>query len=128
MDFEPVSNFADGSLATIAFPEPATTITTNVLDIPVMISWDGSYLDAHIPTNRMDVALKFIEAIDSQGRKMEAGGASWGKYSFREGSFSSWIGKNSLTSVDVKPVKLTFAIVPNVHTTFYAQPRLITSQ
>lgn len=128
MDFEPESNFPDGSLATMAFPKLSTTITTNVFDVPVTVAWDGYYLDVNIPTNRTDIALKFVSAMDEQGRKMNAGGSSWGRYNFREGHFMSWTGENSLTSIDVKPAKLTFAIVPNIHTTFYAQPRLITPQ
>ncbi|HEY4417303.1 MAG TPA: sigma-70 family RNA polymerase sigma factor [Verrucomicrobiae bacterium] len=125
MDFEPKSNFPEGCSVSVAFPRPAMMIT-NILDIPVTVSWDGKLLTAFIPQNRTDVALKFIGALDSHNRQLKAGGASWSKYSFREGDFSAWIGKNSMTSIDVKPVQFTFAIIPNVHTTFYAQPKLET--
>ena len=30
-----------------------------------------------------------------------------------------------MSIVDVRPTKVTFAVVPNIHTTFYVQPRLV---
>lgn len=124
MDFEPESDFPAESLATINLPNPSTRITTNIMNLPVTISWDGPWIDASIPTNRSDLAIRFISATDNQGEEMRNPSGSWGQYRFREGYFMTRRG--DATIMDIKPTKVTLAIVPNVHTTFYAQPRLAT--
>jgi len=126
LDFEPASGIADENLATVQLPTgrktSVTSMTTNVMGAPVTISWDGNWIDARIPTNHPNLALKFVSASDDQGEMEDAGG-SWNQYQFRKGSFMARRG-NILTSA-VTPTKVTIAVVPNVHTTFYIQPRLI---
>jgi len=126
MDFEPVSDFAVESMATVSLPKKPFTITTNVMDIPVTVSWDGYWINASMPTNHPNLALKFVNATDDQGEEVFHPSGSWGQYQFRKGSFMTR--KKNFVSMDVKPTKLTFAIVPNVHTTFYAQPKLVVDE
>jgi RNA polymerase sigma factor (sigma-70 family) len=125
MDFEPVSNLKSENLATVDLPEPGLTITTNVMDVPVTISWDGQnkYIDASIPTNRPEFALRFVGASDEQGDNITSGGGSWDQFGFHEGGVK--IVTNGYAKMDVQPTKCTLAVVPNMHTTFYAQPRLV---
>jgi RNA polymerase sigma factor (sigma-70 family) len=126
MDFQPASDFADENLATIQLPTgrktSITSMTTNVMGVPVTISWDGNWVDASIPTNQPNLALKFVSASDNQGEMQDASG-SWGQYRFRKGSFSAR--RQNLLTTAVTPTKVTVAVVPNVHTTFYVQPRLV---
>jgi hypothetical protein len=60
-----------------------------------------------------DLGLKFIDIRDEQGKSLAASG-NWGQYGFRK---HLWPTKSD-------PVIVSFAVVPNVHTIFYAQPRL----
>jgi RNA polymerase sigma factor (sigma-70 family) len=122
-DFEPVSDFAEGELATIGLPRPSSTITTNVMNVPVTVSWDGYWMDASIPTNQPNLGLRFINAANDEGENVYDASGSWGQYRFRKGSFMTRRG-NVLT-MDFKPTKVTVAVVPNVHATFYTQPRLV---
>jgi RNA polymerase sigma factor (sigma-70 family) len=124
MDFEPQSNFTAENMATVNLPRAGSKISTEVMGQPVTISWDGTWIDADMPTNRPDLALKFVGAADAQGNEMlnPSGGGS--QYRFREGDFL--VQRDGMMSmVDVRPTKLTFAVVPNIHTTFYVQPRLV---
>ena len=122
MDFQPASGFADENLATVQLPTGRkTSMTTNVMGAPVTISWDGYWIDASIPTNQPNLALKFVSANDDEGEMQDASG-SWGQYRFRKGSFMARRG--NVMTMDVKPTKVTIAVVPNVHTTFYTQPKL----
>ncbi len=123
-DFEPVSDYPVGTTATIKLPTPSSTITTNFLDVPVTISWDGYWVDVNMSTNRQDLALRFVCVTDDQGENTSEASGSWWQYSFRKGSFM-WHKGGILTVGGLKPTKITFAIVPNVHRTFYAQPKLI---
>jgi RNA polymerase sigma factor (sigma-70 family) len=124
MDFEPTSDFPGESVATVALPRPSGSLTTNVMNVPVTITWDGNLLEASIPTNRPDLALKYVAVADEQGDDIRAGGGSWGRYQFQAaGGFVTHHG-NSI-SMDGKPTKATFAVVPNLHTVFYAQPQLV---
>jgi RNA polymerase sigma factor (sigma-70 family) len=123
-DFEPVSDFAEGEVATIGLPRPSSTITTNVMNVPVTVSWDGYLLDASIPTNQPNLGLRFINAPNDEGENVyNAASASGTQYRFRKDSFMTRRG-NVLTT-DFKPTKVTVAVVPNVHATFYTQPRLV---
>ncbi len=127
MDFEMVSDFPPENIFTVPVPMRDNIPTsTNILDMPVSVSWDGYYVDVNIPTNRTDIALKYIRVTDAQGNKSSPGfgGGSWSKFGFRAGSFYQEK-RGVLTQMD-KPATITFAIVPNVHTTFYVQPRLVT--
>jgi hypothetical protein len=122
-DFEPVSDFAEGEVATIGLPRPSSTITTNVMNVPVTVSWDGYSLDASIPTNQPNLGLRFINAANDEGENAYHARASGTQYRFREDNFMTRRG-NVLTT-DFKPTKVTVAVVPNVHATFYTQPRLV---
>ncbi len=122
-DFEPVSDFAEEEVATIGLPRPSSTITTNVKNVPVTVSCDGYWLDASIPTNQPNLGLRFIDAPNDEGENVYDASGSWGQYGFRKGSFMTRRG-NVLT-MDFKPTKVTLAVVPNVHATFYTQPRLV---
>jgi RNA polymerase sigma factor (sigma-70 family) len=127
MDFEPQSDFAPKSTAAVNLPRPRSKITTEVMGQPVTISWDGTWIDADMPTNRPDLALKFVGAEDAQGNEMLKPVGSWDQYRFREGDFIVRR-EGILTTVDVRPTKVTFAVVPNVHTTFFTQARLATEK
>ena len=81
------------------------------------------FRSAKIPTNRSDIALKFINVTDDQGANGEFGAGSWWQYSFRKGDFM-FRRDNVLTMVP-KPAKVAFAVFPNLHATFYAQPQLL---
>ena len=121
-DFEPVSDFAEEQVATIGLPRPSSTITTKVMNVPVTVSWDGYWMDASIPTNQPNLGLRFINAADDEGGNAYDASGSWNQYRFRKGSFMAHRG-NVLTMV-FKPTKVTVAVVPNVHATFYTRPRL----
>ena len=124
MDFEPQSNFAAENMATVSLPRAGRKISTEVMGQPVTISWDGTWIDADMPTNRPDLALKFVSATDAQGNEMLNPAGSWNQYRFREGDFE--VRRDGVISIgDARPTKLAFAVVPNIHTTFYVQPRLV---
>lgn len=122
MDFEIASNFPTEDVVTV--PLRRTTLTTNVMGMPVTISWNGQWIDANMPTNYSGVGIKFINVTDRQGNIGTEGSASWSQHSFRAGGFYSV--KNGVYNEMGPPVTLTFAVVPNVHTTFYVQPQLLT--
>lgn len=121
MDFEPISNFSEQNLATVVFVEPTAKITTNVMGVPVEISWSNvyskwgnPYITASIPTNRTDLGLQFVSMQDDQGKDLPYNSAGWNPHGF----------SRSMEITDSKQVKVTVAVVPNVHTTFYTQPRI----
>jgi len=123
-DFEPRADFPPENTATVDLSGRSSPITTNILNVPVKISWDGSHwIDVNMPTNRPDLALKFVCVMDEEGNKSGEASGSWNQHRFRKGDFYFQNG-NVVTRV-YKPTKLTFAVVPNVHATFYAQPRLL---
>ena len=128
MDFEPVSDFPPENVFTVPLQmRQNTAMVTNVMDMPVTISWrNGSYVDAEIPTNRANLAIKYICVTDRQGNSSSSGfgSGSWSQFDFTQGSF--FTEKGGLLAQMGMPATLTFAIVPNVHTTFYVQPRLVT--
>jgi len=105
-------------------PQGGMTITTNFSNLPVSISWDADWLDVRIPTNRSDLALRFVSVEDSDGNKAINPSGSWSQHGFRKGSFM-WRKDGVLTLGGVKPNTLTLAIVTNVHATFYVQPVLL---
>lgn len=121
MDFEPISDIPSDRIATVRLPKRPSTIKTNLLNVPVTIQWDGNWMDFSIPTNRNDVAITYVGAGDDTTDEFANPSGSWGQYDFRKGDYMVWRG-GSMTSG--KPTKVTFAIVPNVHATFYVQPRL----
>jgi hypothetical protein len=122
-DFEPESDFQPENLLTVDLPPPSSTVTSNLINIPVTISWDGSWVEATMPTNRADLALKFVCVTDEEGRRTAEASGSWNQHHFRKGSFMMRSG-GSVSVGDFHLTSITFAIVPNVHTTFYAQPQL----
>lgn len=124
VDFEPVSNFAPENLLTVSLPKTRTTILTNLMNLPLTISWDGDDIEANIPTNRTDLALRFVCITDEQGRKGVNPGGNWNQHSFRMGNFMVQT-EQGLTMADLHLTTATIAIVPNVHATFYAQPTLL---
>jgi hypothetical protein len=124
-DFEPESDFQPENLLTVNLPKPSSAVTVNLMNMPVTISWDGYWLDATMPTNRTDLALKFVCVTDEQGRRTsETSGSSWSQHSFRKGGFMMRNG-GSFSIGGFRLTTVTLAIVPNVHTTFYAQPQLL---
>jgi hypothetical protein len=123
-DFEPESDFAPENLLTVNLPKPRSPLTVNLMNMPVKISWDGDWIDASMQTNRTDLALKFVCVTDDQGRRTSQGSGSWGQHQFRQGGFMMRHG--GITSMgDFRLVSVTLAIVPNVHATLYAQPKLL---
>jgi hypothetical protein len=123
-DFEPESDFAPENLLTVSLPKTGLSISTNLMNIPVTVSWNWDYLVADIPTNRTDIALRFVCITDEQGRKGINPGGSWNQHSFRMGNFFVQT-EQGLTMSDLHLTKATIAIVPNVHATFYTQPTLL---
>jgi RNA polymerase sigma factor (sigma-70 family) len=127
MDFEMASNFPPENVLTVPLPRAGSApLITNVMNVPVAISWDGEWVDAHISTNRGDFAIKFISVTDRQGNAGSGSWCtgSWSQYGFLAGHF--WVQKNGVLSQMDRLVTVTFAIVPNFHTIFYVQPRLAT--
>ncbi len=124
VDFEPQSDFPPESMATVSFSRRSASMTTNIMDVPVKISWDGSFwIHADMPTNRSDLALKFVCVTDERGNKSVHSSGSWNQHQFWKGDFAFRDG-STLTMVST-PTSMTFAVVPNIHATFYAQPRLV---
>jgi hypothetical protein len=122
-DFEPLSDLSKDSLATIQLPQPSGTVKIDLMDIPVTLSWDGHYIDASIPTNQLNIALRFVDATDLNGQNVYNASGSWSKHSFHKGSFMTQ--KAGVLTTDFKPVRVTIALVPTRHTTFYIQPRFV---
>lgn len=120
-DLEPESDFLPASLATVGLSAQPFSVTTNILNVPVTVFWDGSWVNVNMPTNRSDLALKFVCVEDDEGNQCAQGSGNWGRHHFRRGSFL--FRKAGVLTTSVSPTKLTFAVVPNVHATFFAQPR-----
>jgi hypothetical protein len=125
-DFEPGSDLPEGNVVSVPLPKRAT-ITTNVMNLPVTISWDGYWMDVQMPTNRPDLALRFVCVMDAEGERTSDASGSWNQHYFRKGSFM-WHKGGVLSMGNLRPATVTFAIVPNVHATFYAQPRLVVDE
>ncbi len=126
-NFELDSGFPDGALATVRLPQQGATLTTNIMNVPVTVSWDGHWFDASIPTNNPDLALRFVEAEDDQGERGFNGAGSWSQYRFRYGDFM--VARNgTILASGWSPSKATFAVVPNVHVRFYTQPKLLNAR
>jgi hypothetical protein len=123
-DFEPVSDYQPEQLLTVKLPSSSSPITVNHRNVPVTITWDGSWVNVEMPTNRTDLALRFVCVADEQGRIAFESSGSWGQYGFRKGSFMMRSG-GMVTMSGFHITMMTFAIVPNLHATFYAQPRLL---
>jgi RNA polymerase sigma factor (sigma-70 family) len=126
MDFEPLSSFAETNLADINLPNgPKFSFETNLMGLPIKISWDGAWISSSIPTNNPNLALRFVSVTDTEGRKNEFSSGGDGQYESRHGDFSYRSPEGNLTMGNFKPARLALAVVPNVHVTFYAQPKLI---
>jgi len=125
LGFSPLSNFADTNLATIVLPNDSKAMETNVLGIPVTISWDRNQVGASIPTNRTDMAIRFIDVRNAEGSKGELGSGGGDQHAFRYQWFSYRLPDGTTKIGDFKPSQLTFAIVPYIRTTFYVQPKLL---
>src|SRR5690348_3323544 len=127
MDFEMASNFPPENILTVPLQHAGSApLVTNIMNVPVTISWDGQWVDTQMPTNRNDFAIRFISVTDQQGNTGSGSWCtgSWSQYGFRAGHF--WVEKNGVLSQMDRLMTVTFAIVPNFHTTFYVQPRLAT--
>lgn len=127
VDFQPESAFPPECVATLSLPPPKTTTTNIVMGQTITLSYDGSAIDVRMPTNRTDLALKYIGVTDAEGVSASSGGGAWNQHVFRKGSF--FVLRDGVMHFDVfKPVTVTFAVVPNVHVEFLAQPSLATEQ
>jgi hypothetical protein len=141
MDFEPTSNILPGGLAVISVPVKlsAAPIMTNILGVPVTLSWTKSseslwgganpppwgrraILAVNIPTNRLDIGVRCVLVEDKLGHSLDGpipNPLQPGQHNFlRLLQFPKGEEKQ-------QDVQVTIAIVPNVHVTFYAQPRLL---
>jgi hypothetical protein len=123
-DFEQQSDFQPENLLTVTLPKAGTSITTNLMNIPLSIAWDGTWLDVGMRTERKDLALRFVCVADEQDRKAVEASGSWGKQRFRKGDFMMQT-ERGMTMGNLHLATATIAIVPNVRATFYAQPTLI---
>ncbi len=123
VDFEPVAGFSEAELGTVDVPiNLASSLVTNVAGVPVSFSWvNGNMLAAEIAANRTNLALKLITVHDARGNifDLNAGAGNWGQFHF-------WKGLD--LSPNIGNVRATIAIVPNVHVTFFTQPRLVKSE
>ena len=127
MNFEMVSNFPPEDVCTVAPPRrQSDTITANVMGTPVTIGWWNGEVMGEISTNDSDIALKFINLADEQGNIGVFGAGDAGQYRFDQAV--PMIQKNGVYSTMDRPATVTFAVVPNVETTFYVQPRMVESQ
>jgi RNA polymerase sigma factor (sigma-70 family) len=124
MDFQPLTNFPPGSMITLDLPSPEQPVTTNVIGVPVTVSFNNPWIDAAMASHNPHWSLKFIRVADAVGVPGNSGAGSWGPFNFREGYFR-FGNEDALTSGD-KPATVTFAVVPNVHTAFYTQPLVVT--
>jgi hypothetical protein len=108
------------NLATVRVPAPGSSATNNIMKVPVTVSWDGYWLDASMPTNRPDLALRFVAVSDDGGQsvsKADHPSGSWSRDRFRKGGFM--VRKGDVLTSNFKPTTLTVAVIPIVHTTFY---------
>lgn len=119
MDLEPQSNFAATNVATATLTT-GQDLKTDILGVPMEFRWWDSgakYLEAKMAADRTNLALRLVKIEDSKGHNLDGGSGSWNKSFFRR----------SVNAQNGQAAIVTLAIVPNVHTTFYAQPRLIAS-
>ena len=72
-------------------------------------------LSVQMLTNRSDVRLLFVEAKDREGRDLNGFTGSWNQQGF-------WRALN--LDGTIQSVDATIAVVPNVHVTYYIQPKL----
>jgi len=121
MDLEPASDFPTESLHAVSVPTtPSAKLVTNLVGIPVTISWvNQSMLSVQIPTNRTDLALRFVSAENLQGANIDQLSGSWNQHGF-------W--RSMDLSAANGDMRATIALVKNVHLQFYLQPRLITRE
>jgi len=120
VDFAPQSDFAPGGLCTLQVPvRLAQPIKTNFAGLSFEIKWvNGSMLAVEMTEKRPDLRLVFAGARNSSGKDLYDGAGSWSQHEF-------WKSLNldgAESSIDA-----TFAIVPNVHVTYFVQPRTVFS-
>lgn len=124
-DLQPESDFQHENMLTVNLSKSQSPITVNHRSVPVTLSWKASdWIDVAMPTNRTDLALKCVYVTDDQGRRAVESSGSWSQHHFRKSGFMIRDGE-VLSMIDVHLASVTFAIVPNLHATFYAQPRLL---
>ena len=118
VDFCPASDFSPESLfhfeVPVSLPQP---ILMNFAGVPLEISWvNGDMLAVETLTNRLDLRLLFVAANDREGRNLDGTSGSWNQYRF-------W--RTLRLNGTTQSVEATIAIVPNVHVTYFVQPKLI---
>ncbi len=122
-DFEMQSGFPPGSVVTIPLPASGSaTVTTNLLNLPVTVSWDGNWIDASIPSTHPELALRCVSIANDEGETARDGSASWSQYHFRKGDFM--VQRNNVLFTGFKPTRVVVAVVSNFHATFYTQPKV----
>jgi hypothetical protein len=132
IDFSPASEFPPETLHDFRLPmAQSRTMMTNLAGIPLEISWDNPpipgfrLLGFRLLTNRSDVRLFFVAANDAQRRAFGISRA------FDISGISSSSNLRHMWGFRVQgtneSVEATIAIVPNVHVTFYVQPKLVSA-
>ncbi len=118
IDFWPISDFAPENLHRFQVPVPLSgPIPTNSAGIPLEISWvNQNMLSVQMLTNRPDLRVSFATAKDREGRNLDNPSGNW-----NQGGF--WRGLKLEGTTEF--VEATIAIVPNVHVTYYVQPKLV---
>jgi hypothetical protein len=128
MNFEPESDFGETNLAVVNLPAKGPfTKNVDIMGVPVTVSLKNGWIDASMPTNRTDLALKFVCVADADGKQGWDSSGSWNQHYFHKGYFMERL-PNGHVSQDFTPASLTLAVVPNVHTTFYVQPKLVSDE
>ncbi len=124
-DFEPESGFPPGAMLSITLPKNVSTISTNLMHVPVSVSWNKVWLHASMATNDPNLALQFIDAEGELRWYSAAAGRS--QYGFRlyYGDTMREFRNGVPVINDFEPTNLTFAVVPHVPVTFYARPRQV---
>jgi hypothetical protein len=118
VDFCPASDFSPESLfhfeVPVSLPGP---ILTNVAGVPLEISWvNRDMLAVEMLTNRSDLRVLFVSANDREGRNLDGTSGSW-----NQGRFWRTLRLDRTT----QSVEATIAIVPNVHVTYFVQPKFV---
>ncbi len=122
-DFEMQSDFPPGSVATVSLPASGNTaVTTNLMNLPITVSWDGNWINASMPTNHPELALRCVAITNDSGETARDGSASWSQYHFRKGDFM--VQRSNVLFTGFKPTKVVVAVVSNFHASFYTQPKI----
>lgn len=119
VDFEQEPDSSAGNVFAVPLTSmlPGPSIT-NLAGLEVTISGDiRESLRVSIPTNRVNLALRFISIRTRTGREMTSLSGNWSQFSFYK--------LLSEPSLDSESKDVVFAIVPTAHLTFFTQPRTI---